>query len=46
LDLQLCAYVFAQTGQDPEFILSKTQREKMFYLAAISWFNEKQQIEV
>lgn len=42
MDAFLCAYIFAVKGNDPEFILHKTMREKMFYLAAIKFFQPKE----
>jgi hypothetical protein len=37
----LCAYSFATSGNNPEWLLEQTPREKMFYLAAISWWSDK-----
>jgi len=34
-----------QKGITPEHILNLTIHEKMFYLASMAWWNEKQQIE-
>jgi hypothetical protein len=38
----LLAYSFAKSGNNPEWLLEKTTREKMFYLATISWWSDKE----
>jgi hypothetical protein len=35
--------VFAKSGNDPEWIIHKTPREKMFYLASIEHFEIKKE---
>ena len=40
MDLMLCAY-YLHYGKDPEHILELTTREKMFYLASMSWWSDK-----
>lgn len=38
----LCAYYLSK-GITPEHILNLSQREKIFYLASISWWSDKEQ---
>ncbi len=41
MDLLLCAYAFVTSGNNPEWILDLTRREKAFYMASISWWGDK-----
>lgn len=42
MDLLLCAYSFAISGNNPEWVFDKTTLEKKFLLASISWYGDKQ----
>lgn len=44
MDLLLCAY-YLQKGITPDHLLNLTPREKQFYLAALSWWSDKQKVE-